>query len=56
MAVNAQLDRIIGHLGCAAIQRAFCDDKIIMDHVDAALEAAREVKRELNEPKQGDAA
>lgn len=56
MTINANLDLVIGYLGCASLQRSFYDDEIIANHIDKALEAAREVKRELNEPRQGDAA
>lgn len=38
------LDEIIGHLGAARNQRASCDDKIIAGHIDAAYEAASNLK------------
>lgn len=41
------LDRIIGHLGAAAVQRAWNDDRIISDHIDEALAAARALKAEF---------
>ena len=53
MNINDYLDYIIGHLGAAAIQRAWKDDKIIADHIDAALAAAKELKAEINAKKQG---
>lgn len=55
MSIATHLDRIIGHLGTAAAQRAWSDDKIIMDHVDEALEAAQALKAEItNQPNNGD--
>lgn len=47
MTPSVYLERIIGHLGAAAVQRSFHDDRIIADHIDEALEAARELKAEL---------
>lgn len=38
------LDEIIGHLGAAQIQRAASDDKIIAEHIDAALDAAKRLR------------
>ncbi len=48
------LDRIIGHLGAAAIQRSFHDDHIIGSHIDEALAAARALKTELAKSNNGD--
>lgn len=52
MNVQAYLDTIIGHLGAAAIKRAFYDDRIIAEHIDDALAAARQAKRELTQAKE----
>jgi hypothetical protein len=35
------LENILGHLGAAIRQRAPSDDKIIMDHIEAAYEATK---------------
>lgn len=47
MTTSVYLDRIIGHLGAAAIQRSFHDDKIIADHIEEALAAAQALKAEI---------
>lgn len=47
MTTSVYLDRILGHLGAAAVQRSFHDDRIIADHIDEALAAARALKLEL---------
>lgn len=47
MSIATHLDKIIGHLGTASLQRAWNDDKIIADHIDEALEAARAAKAEI---------
>lgn len=39
---GAMFEGIIGHLGAAAVQRAESDDKIIADHIDRALELAKQ--------------
>lgn len=41
------LERIIGRLGAAAVQRSFHDDAIIASHIDEALAAAQALKLEL---------
>lgn len=38
---QSMFETIIAHLGAAAMQRAPSDDKIIADHIDAALSAAK---------------
>jgi hypothetical protein len=40
-----ELSEIIGHLGAAIIQSCDKDDQIIMDHVKAAHEIAKIVRR-----------
>lgn len=45
------LDRIIGRLGAAAVQRSFHDDRIIADHIDEALAAAQALAAELAKEK-----
>lgn len=47
MSIATHLDEIIAHLHTAAIQRSWLDDKIIADHIDEALEAARAAKAEI---------
>lgn len=47
MTTSVYLDRIVGHLGAAAVQRSFHDDAIIASHIDEALAAARALKAEL---------
>ncbi len=47
MSIQAYLNTIIGHLGTAARQRVWLDDKIIADHIDEALAAAEAAKREF---------
>jgi len=39
------LAEIVGHLGAAIIQSTTSDDQIIMDHVKAAHEIAKIVRR-----------
>lgn len=48
---SVYLDRIIGRLGAAAVQRSFHDDRIIADHIDEALAAAQALKAELAKEK-----
>ena len=48
MTPDERLLEIIGHLGAAVIQRARCDDEIIMDHVQDAYDLAVKLRRELN--------
>jgi hypothetical protein len=35
------IENVIAHLGAALIQRAACDDEIIMGHIQDAYEAAK---------------
>lgn len=42
---RTELDEIIGHLGSAITQSVASDDQIIMDHVKAAHEIAKIVRR-----------
>lgn len=49
MTTDERLLEIIGHLGAALIQRAPSDDKIIMDHVQAAFDIATRLRRDLKE-------
>lgn len=48
MDTDETLIEIIGHLGAAAMQRAPSDDRIIADHIDAALALATKLRRDLN--------
>lgn len=41
-----ELDEVIGHLGAAIMQSVPADDQIIMEHVKAAHEIARIVRRQ----------
>lgn len=41
-----ELSEIIGHLGSAIVQSTNSDDRIIMDHVRAAYEIAKVVRRQ----------
>lgn len=43
----SMIEAIIEHLGTAAIQRAPSDDKIIADHIDAALAHAKAAHQAL---------
>lgn len=45
--IEAELVEIIGHLGAAKMQRAASDDRIIAEHIDAALEIASAARRAL---------
>jgi hypothetical protein len=45
---ETELTEIIAHLGAAIIQALPTDDKIIMDHVKAAHELAKVVRRQAN--------
>lgn len=45
---GATLEIIMGHLGAARMQRAASDDKIIADHIDAALEIATKTFRAIS--------
>lgn len=47
MSTNDTLLEIIGHLGAAQIQRAPSDDKIIAEHIDAALALAQRLRLSL---------
>ncbi len=40
-----ELSEIIGHLGAAIVQSTDRDDRIIMDHIKAAHEIAKIVRR-----------
>lgn len=40
-----ELSEIIGHLGTAIAQSIASDDQVIMDHVKAAYEIAKAVRR-----------
>ncbi len=51
MNVLVHLSEVIAHLGTAAVQRSWLDDRIILDHIDAALEAARALKECLEQSK-----
>ncbi|MBN8978809.1 MAG: hypothetical protein J0I08_20265 [Rhizobiales bacterium] len=42
---TTELSEIIGHLGSAIVQSTNSDDRIIMDHVRAAYEIAKVVRR-----------
>lgn len=42
---EAALENIMGHLAAARMQRSASDDKIIADHIDAALEIASKTYR-----------
>lgn len=43
-ALLAALEAVVAHLGAAKMQRAPADDKIIADHIDAALEIAKKAR------------
>lgn len=43
---RAELDEIVSHLGGAVMQSTDHDDRIIMDHVRAAHEIAKIVRRQ----------
>lgn len=43
---RTELSEIIGHLGSAIVQSCDKDDRIIMDHVKAAYEIAKIVRRQ----------
>jgi hypothetical protein len=43
---RVELDEVIGHLGAAVIQSTSSDDQIIMDHIKAAHEIAKIVRRQ----------
>lgn len=43
---RTELDEIVGHLGAAIVQSCDKDDQIIMDHVKAAHEIAKVVRRQ----------
>lgn len=45
---EAALENIMGHLGAARMQRAASDDKIIAEHIDAALEMATNTFRAIS--------
>lgn len=48
MSTEETLLEIIGHLSAAKMQRAPSDDKIIAEHIDAALAIATKLRRDLN--------
>jgi hypothetical protein len=50
-AIDAALLDIVGHLHAAQVQRAASDDRIIAEHIDAALALARQVRRTRSDEK-----
>lgn len=45
MNTASHLESIIGHLGAAKMQRAPSDDRIIAEHIEAALDVATAARR-----------